>query len=132
MQVAGFDEMQYAGTGGGFIFPADATHRSGMANDGCVKIAFFFGPAREASPPSTPKKRKEVPQNTPQKSSRRKAEKTDVTGTSRFTSTVRTEYQEGKSAQNGNINNYYGCFCDPVRTLGVQGPIDSIVCDDCS
>ena len=46
MQVAGFDEVEYNGPGSGFLFFSDATHRSGFAQAGTIKIAFFFGHAK--------------------------------------------------------------------------------------
>ena len=43
MQVAGFDEIMYGGPGSGYLFFSDAYHRSGFAEPGTIKIAFFFG-----------------------------------------------------------------------------------------
>ncbi|GMI32780.1 hypothetical protein TrRE_jg9224 [Triparma retinervis] len=43
MQVAGYDEIMYQGSGSASCFLSNATHRSGFAERGTKKIAFFFG-----------------------------------------------------------------------------------------
>lgn len=43
MQVAGHDEVEYGGQGQGKMFLSNAHHRSGYAQNGTVKIAFFWG-----------------------------------------------------------------------------------------
>ena len=42
MQVCGFDEVHYKGQGSGIGFMADMWHRSGFAEPGTMKIAFFL------------------------------------------------------------------------------------------
>ena len=43
MHVASFDEVEYKGHGSGLAFLSNAVHRSGFAEFGTRKIAFFFG-----------------------------------------------------------------------------------------
>jgi len=43
MQVAGYDEIAYEGAGSAVAFISNAMHRSGYAERGTKKVAFFFG-----------------------------------------------------------------------------------------
>ncbi|GMH81953.1 hypothetical protein TrVE_jg7744 [Triparma verrucosa] len=54
MQVAGYNELEYGGQGSGKMFLSNAHHRSGYAEDGTVKIAFFWGYVAYSNKRDTP------------------------------------------------------------------------------